>query len=296
MSSISGNQQPTLRGYDFSDMTEKDIRELYNRILAQGMHGLCFSAYQEGQSPGIILPESQIQRRVDIMKPYMKWTRSFSCTEGHEHIPRAAKKLGIKTMVGAELGKDKDKNEKEIQGLITLAKEGNVDIAAVGNEVLLREDLTVDEIIDHIRYVKEAIPKHIPVSYVDAYFKFTVYPKLTDACDILLINCYPFWEGCHIDYSLPYMKNMYYQALAAAKGKKVIISETGWPSQGTNFKDSHPNGINFMKYFINAQMWSKKDNIEMMYFTSFDESWKVAAEGDVGAYWGIWDKYEKLKF
>jgi GPH family glycoside/pentoside/hexuronide:cation symporter len=34
----------------------------------------------------------------------------------------------------------------------------------------------------------------------------------------------------------------------------------------------------------------------MFYFSSFDESWKVHQEGDVGARWGLWDKFENLKY
>jgi exo-beta-1,3-glucanase (GH17 family) len=92
------------------------------------------------------------------------------------------------------------------------------------------------------------------------------------------------------------MKQMYQQAVQAGKGKKVIITETGWPSQGEGEEAAHPSAINAMKYFINAQAWSRDSGIEMFYFSSFDESWKVGAEGDVGAYWGIWDKHEKLKY
>jgi exo-beta-1,3-glucanase (GH17 family) len=92
------------------------------------------------------------------------------------------------------------------------------------------------------------------------------------------------------------MKQMYYQAMAAGNGKKVIITETGWPSQGENLEGAYPGYENALKYFINAQNWSKEDNIEMFYFSAFDESWKISAEGDVGAYWGIWDKDENLKF
>jgi exo-beta-1,3-glucanase (GH17 family) len=76
----------------------------------------------------------------------------------------------------------------------------------------------------------------------------------------------------------------------------VIISETGWPSQGTSFGAATPSEENFIKYFINTQKWSAEDNIPVFYFSSFDESWKVGAEGDVGAYWGLWDKDEKLKY
>ena len=41
---------------------------------------------------------------------------------------------------------------------------------------------------------------------------------------------------------------------------------------------------------------SKEEGIDIFYFSSFDESWKVDSEGDVGSYWGIWDKDEQLKF
>jgi glucan 1,3-beta-glucosidase len=89
---------------------------------------------------------------------------------------------------------------------------------------------------------------------------------------------------------------MYNQAISAAYGKKVIITETGWPSVGELFHGAQPSHENALKYFINAQKWSEQDDIEMFYFSSFDESWKVGSEGDVGAYWGLWDKNEKLKF
>jgi len=92
------------------------------------------------------------------------------------------------------------------------------------------------------------------------------------------------------------MKEMFAQAKSAANGKKVIITETGWPNLGSSFEGSHPSFENEMKYFINAQQWSKEDDINMFYFSSFDESWKVGTEGDVGAYWGLWDKNEQLKF
>ena len=100
------------------------------------MHGFCSSPYEEGQQPGDTLTEDQIRRRLKIIKPYTKWIRSFSCTEGNELIPKVARELGIKTFVGAWLGNDAEINKKEIAGLIKLANEGYVDIAAVGNEVM----------------------------------------------------------------------------------------------------------------------------------------------------------------
>jgi exo-beta-1,3-glucanase (GH17 family) len=210
-------------------------------------------------------------------------------------IPRIAKEYGLKTMVGAWLGEDIEKNEEEIANLIQIAKDGYADLVAVGNEVLYRDDLTEEELLKYISQVKAALPD-VQVGYVDAYYEFCKRPALTEACDVLFANCYPFWEGCHIDYSLIYMKDMYHRALAAGNGKKVIISETGWPNLGTSFEAADPSFNNAIRYFINAQNWSKEENIDIFYFSSFDEAWKMSDEGDVGAYWGLWDKDGNLKY
>ena len=271
------------------------LEETWRNTLNNGMHGLCFSMYEDGQGPGNEISEAQVDRRMQIIKPYTKWVRSFSCTEGNEHIPRVAHKHGIKTLVGAWLGDDLEKNEDEIEALIKLAKEGCVAIAAVGNEVMYREDLTEEQLLDYIYRVKKALPG-IPVGYVDAYYEFSHRPKITEACDVILANCYPYWEGCPIHYSLAHMKKMFDQATEAGKGKKVIITETGWPSEGGSLRGAFSSRENAMNYFINTQEWAKKNNVEFFYFSSFDESWKVGAEGDVGAYWGLWDKNEQLKF
>ncbi len=284
-----------LASLDFENKTSQELGDLCKKVLNNGMHGIGFSPYEEGQKPGEQISEEQIRRRMQIIKPYTKWIRSFSCTDGNEAIPRIAREYGIKTMVGAWLGDDPKINHREVENLIKLANEGYVDIAAVGNEVMYRGDLTEDELLDFIAQVKQALPD-IPVGYVDAYYEFSDRPRITDACDVILANCYPYWEGCDLDYSLLYMKDMYNKVLRAANGKKVIISETGWPSEGTNLHGAYPSQENAIKYFINTQKWSEEEAIEIFYFSSFDESWKVGAEGDVGAYWGLWDKDEKLKF
>ena len=197
----------SLAGRNYQGVTTEQLKTLFHQVLQSGMHGLCFSPYEEGQNPGDMLSEKQIRRRMEIIRPYIKWIRSFSCTEGNELIPKIAKEYGIKTMVGAWLGKDNKVNQQEVKNLIELAKEGYVDIAAVGNEVLYRKDLTEDELLRFIDKAKKEI-NHIPVGYVDAYHEFDIKPRITDACDVILANCYPYWEGCHCDYSLLYIKDM----------------------------------------------------------------------------------------
>lgn len=284
-----------LAGVDFSDMLEKDLRALIRKILAEKIHGISFSPYVQGQGPGTQLEAEQIRSRLAIIQPHVSWIRSFSCTEGNELIPAIAKKEGLKTMVGAWLGDDKDKNELEIKNAIEIGESGQAEILAVGNEVLLRGDLTEDELLDYMHRVKRAVPG-VDVGYVDAYFEFVDHPRITEACDVILANCYPFWEGCPADHALLYMKDMYQRVSRVAEGKRVIVSETGWPNVGTAEEGAVPSLENAMRYFINTCKWAEEDDVEVFYFSSFDEAWKVDAEGDVGAYWGLWDKDGQAKY
>ena len=131
--SIRGEKFLALANIDYANKSIEELRILFREALESEMHGLCSSPYQEGQKPGDQLSEEQVRRRLKIMQPYTKWVRSFSTTEGNEMIPKIAKEMGMKTLVGAWLGDDPEINEKEVANLIQLAKDGYVDIAAVGN-------------------------------------------------------------------------------------------------------------------------------------------------------------------
>jgi len=285
----------SLAGIDISSLSVDELRALVRKILEAKIHGISFSPYVEGQGPGTQISEAQIRERLAFIQPYVKWVRSFSCKEGNEQIPAIAAENGLKNMVGVWLDDDREQNEVEIANAIEIAKAGHADILAVGNEVLLRGDISEDELLDYIHRVKAAAP-NTEVGYVDAYFEFVDHPRVTEACDVLLANCYPFWEGCPADHALLYMKEMYRRVVNVANGKKVIISETGWPNVGTPTKGSVPSFENAIKYFIDAYQWAEQDGIEIFYFSSFDETWKVDAEGDVGAYWGLWDKDGNPKY
>ena len=285
----------SLTGQEVNGLNQSELKAQCEQFLDAKMHGICFSPYEGTQEPGDPISEAQVRRKLELLVPHTQWIRVFSCTQGNEIIPKLAKEYGFKTLVGAWLGEETDKNEEELQGLIALASAGYVDVAAVGNEVMYREELEEEELIEYILRAKQALTG-IPVGYVDAYYEFTNRPKITEVCDVILANCYPYWEACHIDYSLLYMKQMYYQAVQAASGKRVIITETGWPSSGDALGAAEPGYENALKYFINAQAWSQQEGIEMFYFSAFDEGWKVGAEGSVGAFWGLWDANEQRKF
>ena len=166
--------------------TSDEIRALYVEQFQRGLYGLSYSAYAEGQRAGDQLLAADIGRRIDLVAPHTRWLRSFACTEGHEAIPRLARTKGLKTMVGAWLSADRGRNEREITALIKLAQDGMVDIAVVGNEVLLRGELPEAELLACLARVRAAVPETVQVGCVDAYFQFLERPALVAAWPRLL--------------------------------------------------------------------------------------------------------------
>jgi exo-beta-1,3-glucanase (GH17 family) len=281
----------------FTELDTPALVAKLGEMLRARVHGLSFSAYLDGQGPdlGTQLSPEQIRQRLEVIRPYTRWIRTFSCTDGNEHTPALAKAMGLKTMVGAWLGEDADTNEAELEALIAQCKAGHVDLAAVGNEVMLREDLDVTTLCRAIERVKAAVPE-IPVGTVDAYYLFCEHPRVVDVSDVLYINCYPFWEECSLEHSLAYMKEMVARVERVAGGRRIIISETGWPSDGTPVGAAIPSERNALLYALNTFMWTTEAGLDLIYFSALDEAWKAGPEGGCGPHWGFWDTQGRPKY
>ncbi len=278
------------------DLAGPELLARLRALLARGIHGMCFSAYVADQSPAArsVLSEEQVRERLDRIAPHTGWIRTFSCTEGNQHAARIAHDLGLKTLVGAWVGDDPARNEEELEAIIEVGRQGHADLLAVGNEVLLRDELPEEQLVAMIRRVREAVPD-VPVGYVDAYFLFSQRPSLVEACDFLPINCYPFWEKCPLAHSLGYVREMVAQVQAVAGGKPVIIAETGWPTAGPPEGDAVPGLDNAARYALALIPWAEQQGTPLFWFSAYDEAWKVGAEGDCGAFWGFWDAAGELK-
>lgn len=290
---IAGTAVPAVPNISYS--SNQDLYDAIQDKLRDTIHGLCFSPFLEGQSNVDNISSEQIIRRMDIISTRAKWIRSFATTKGHEMIPYYAKERNNKTMAGAWISNDLERNDREINELIRLGKEGLVDIAAVGNEVLLRGELSIDQLIAYIKQVKAALPD-VPVGYVDAYFKYLEHPELLEICDVILINCYPFWEGNDAAAAPTQLSKMYHVVKNKAPNKQVIIAETGWPTAGETIGNATPSLDTSGNYFVNCLSWAEAESIPIFYFSSFDESWKIRSEGRVGAYWGLWNSKEEFKY
>lgn len=261
------------------------------------LYGLDFGPYVDGQDPnrGAWVREEQLLSRMRIVADYTDWIRTFGCSRGLEAAGRVAHGLGLKAAVGVWLSTNTTANDVEINNLIAVAQAGEADVVIVGSEVLLRRDLTEAQLISYINRVRAAVPGNIPVTTADAYSVFLEHPALVAAIDILFVNYYPFWEGVSIDTAVAAIHCWHDQVIDAAGGKRVVVSETGWPSCGTRVGSAVPSPESARFYALNFVSWAQSLNVDYFYFEALDESWKAAYEGPQGACWGIWKKDGHLK-
>ena len=267
-----------------------------NGHVTYRIYGLNFSPYLDGQDPnqGSSVSEEQIRNRMEIIAPYTKWIRTFGCSLGLENAGRIARELGLKAAIGAWLDDDLASNEEEMQNLVTAAKDGYVDLAIVGSEVLLRGDITEDQLIEYINYFRNEV-SWVPVTTAEVYTELLTHPNVMDACDVICVNYYPYWEGKGVHQAIAYLHALHQEVLAKANGKEVVVSETGWPSDGNPVGDAIPSIENACLYFLNFVSWARAEGVNYFYFEAFDEEWKAAYEGPQGAHWGVWYKDGTLK-
>jgi hypothetical protein len=194
-----------------------------------------------------------------------------------------ARQMGLKVSAGAWLGKDKAANEREIQGLIQIAKDVDLESVIVGNEVMLRGDLSDDELVEYINRVKSAVK--VPVTTAEIGGVLLAHPKVMSAVDFEMVHLYPFWEGAPIDGAAQSVIKEYHSIQQKSGGKRVVIGETGWPSAGPANGAAVPSVENQRRFITEFLSLAVSDNVDFYYFDAFDEMWK--AEAGVGTYWGL---------
>jgi exo-beta-1,3-glucanase (GH17 family) len=276
-------------------MAKKTIKKVLCSMLIVGLfltgctiEGMNFSPYEGTQDPnyGDIISREQIVRKLQDVNFWTDWVRTFGVTDGLEVIGEEAHKKGKFTAIGAWLDSDLTTNQEQMDNLIALALAGHVDVAIIGNEVLLREDLTPTSLIRYMDDFRAAVPG-VPVTTAEVYGELMDHPEVIDACNFVVANFYPFWEGVPIEFAM-WKLNHDYENLAEIAGiKPVYVGETGWPSSGDPIGEAVPNLDNAIDYLINFLSWAEAKNVHYFYFEAFDELWKVQYEGSHAGSWGI---------
>lgn len=261
------------------------------------INGFSYSPYGRDDNPlenRLPKPES-IDRDMALMSQYADAVRTYSTIDGLEVIPGIAQKYGMKVTLGAWLDQRAALNKREIDNLIDLGKRyDNVTRLVVGNEAILRADLTVRELAQYLRQVRKAVNK--PVSTAEPWHVWLRFPELVKEVDFIAVQLLPYWEKVPFEQAVDYVLRRVDELHEAYPDKHILISEVGWPSEGNRVGASYPsltNEARFVRQFLNVARERKLDYFVM---EAFDQPWKKAIEGTVGAYWGVFNANRELKF
>ncbi len=252
------------------------------------LHGLNLGPYlYDDPNYGADISVEDLSELIERIAPYTYWIRTYSVQNGLRFAGAIAHKYGLLVAAGAWLGSDLAANETEMESLIEMAQDGDVDMAVIGNETLLRGDLTSRELLIYINRFKQAVPE-VPVTTADNWEELQQYPDLIAALDVVGVNMYPYWENLAIDKSASTLEDWYLEALSTVNqispGKEIILTESGWPSCGNNGSSAQQSF-----YLGSFTTFATALDVQYFWFEAYDEQWKSAYEGEAGACWGLWD-------
>lgn len=261
------------------------------------VEGFAFSAFQRYQSPlrDNYPNDDELAADLRIIADHGKRVRTYSSLESAA-IPRLARDLGLDVMAGAWLDRRLEHNELELAAAISAAARWpNIDRVMIGNETMLRDDLTVAQMIDYLDRARAAIRQ--PVSTAEPAHIWKKYPELVEHVDFITVHLLPYWEGVARKDAINAALFNYRELQTLYPNKKVVIGEVGWPSYGDRKMFAVPT-LSEEAHFIRDWLNVARDlNLDYYLMEAFDQPWKEEAEGRAGAYWGIFgaDRLPKFK-
>jgi len=264
--------------------------------LARGEKLYCvsyapFRGTQSPLTPPIQIEPRQIEEDLAKLSQLTDCVRTYAIEFGLDRIPEIAKRHGMKVILGIWLSGNAEKNRTEIETAVRLARQFPDVIRAlvVGNEVLLRGEMTAQDLAGTIRNVKSQTG--MPVTYADVWEFWLRYRDVYDAVDFVTIHILPYWEDFPISArdSVSHVDSIRRKVAAAFPNKEILIGETGFPSAGRMREGALPSPSNQARVIHEIIALSKRDNFRVNVIEAFDQPWKRRLEGTVGGHWGLFD-------
>ncbi len=258
------------------------------------INSLSYSAWQSGNESSRPSDET-IEDDMRLLADHANAIRIYGLSDGLDRIVDLAEKQGLFVFPGAWISPDEKANNEEIERLIRVASQHpNVRRVLVGNETVLREDTTPEELVNYIERVKRHVA--IPVSTAEPWHVWLDHPELAQAVDFITVHILPYWEGVPLDGAMTYVKYRIDQLQAAFPNKHIFLGEVGWPSEGQWVKGAEPSQINQAKFIRNFLNYASETRLDYSIVEAIDAPWKRGIEGTVGAHWGLWNAQRQPKF
>lgn len=239
---------------------------------------------------------AQIDEDLALLAGDAHAVRTYTVESTLGEVPRLAGAHGLNVALGAWLNADVEHNDVEIDRLIGIYKETYREVVRVivGNEVLLRGELEVEQLIDYLRRVREKV--WAPIGTAEPWHIWIKYPELVREVDFIAVHLLPYWENIPVDAAVDYVVLRYRELQQAYPGKPIVIAEVGWPSNGRTRGGavaSSSNQAKFLRRFLDV---AQREAYTYYIMEAFDQPWKHQLEGEAGSHWGVYDTERELKF
>jgi exo-beta-1,3-glucanase (GH17 family) len=257
-----------------------------------------YAPFRDSQTPLVpttqIAPEQIAQDMAQLAK-ISDCVRTYSIENGLDQVPAQAAKVGLKVIQGIWLGSNRLKNLAQISEAVALTKEypGVISSLVVGNEVLLRGEMTTADLVTLIRSVKAQVT--VPVTYADVWEFWLRNREVYEAVDFVTIHILPYWEDFPVraKFAASHVDAIRRRMAVAFPGKEILIGETGWPSQGRMREAALPSRTNQARVVSEILGLAKQENFRVNLIEAYDQPWKRKLEGTVGGYWGLIDSVQR---
>ncbi len=258
-----------------------------------------YAPFRDTQTPLIRtthIPAEQIEQDLTDLAKVTECVRTYSIENGLDQVPGIAAKVGLKVIQGIWLGSDRIKNQTQIAVAVGLAKQypGVITALVVGNEVLLRGEMTTADLAAYVRAVKAQV--QVPVTYADVWEFWLRNREVYDAVDFVTIHILPYWEDMPVraKFAAAHVDAIRKRMAVAFPGKEILIGETGWPSMGRMREGALPSRTNQARIVSEILDLAKREGFRVNLIEAYDQPWKRQLEGTVGGYWGLFDSVNRV--
>ncbi|MGV6872752.1 glycoside hydrolase family 17 protein [Pseudochelatococcus sp. B33] len=263
-------------------------------VAGEKLQCVSYAPFRGKQSPldfDTVITPQQIEEDLARLAAITDCVRTYSIERGLDRVPEIARRHGLKVLQGIWLGGDAAHTATEIGVGVTLAQQHSDVIIGlvVGNEVLLRGEMSSQDIAATIRRIKARV--NVPVTYADVWEFWLRHQELQNVVDFVTVHILPYWEdfpvaaedaGRHIDSIREQVARMF-------PSKEILIGETGWPSAGRMREGALPSPSAQARALHDILTIAHQKNYRVNAIEAFDQPWKRQLEGTVGGHWGLLD-------
>ena len=261
-----------------------------------------YAPFRNGQTPLIpstVITAEQVEQDLAQLAKVTDCIRTYSIENGQDIIAGIARKAGLKVIQGIWLSSNRFKNLNQISTVVRLTRDypDTISAVVVGNEVLLRGEMTASDLAAIIRSVKSQVT--VPVTYADVWEYWRKNREIADAVDFITIHILPYWEDIPIraKFAADHVDSIRQEMAASFPGKEILIGETGWPSAGRMREGALPSRTNQARVVSEILLRASQENFRVNLIEAYDQPWKRQLEGTVGGYWGLFDSVRRaLKY